>query len=513
MNPSGQARLEVEVIDLSVLINTGLKGVIGVLGITEKGPIGSTILIGSWADFVANFGGLLSYSLFPLICRRALEGGAKLKISRAAHYSDITDRTTVVGSKASGAITTGLNVLTFEALSIGAQGNGIKITTAAAANGNANEFDVTIDIAGQPQLQQVYKNLKKNPTLPQIDAFNNAVSFFKITTLVGDVTIGTVTLSGGLQDWTLITDVDYIGDAIAETGIHAFDKDFDITKICVPEMALPTIDMALANYADMRKDLMAIVRTPVGVTGDIAVQYREGNGIYSHPAIDTWRAMMFTGGLKVTDPYDNVVKFIPELGDICGLISTKDNKQNEWFSFSGPKRGRIKNALGVAYNFGTPARQTQGDLVDVRGINQVIDHPDFGVISWGNSTLQKADTLLKHANVAELIIFLTRSLKPLIQSELFDPNDIETWKNIYRRVKPLLDFIKEGRGMWDYLYQGDQDIDNISDAVVNQPSNIDAGQYILHIFVKPKVAMKYVGVKVAITNSGVDFTELLTQPL
>ena len=124
------------------------------------------------------------------------------------------------------------------------------------------------------------------------------------------------------------------------------------------------------------------------------------------------------------------------------MISTRDNKTHEWFSFSGAKRGRIKNALGVVFNLGSAARQTTADLVDARGLNMIIDHPSFGIVSWGNGTLQKEDTLLKHANVAELVIFIVRGLKPLIQSELFQPNDVDTWKAIYRKVQPFMDYIK-----------------------------------------------------------------------
>ena len=120
---------------------------------------------------------------------------------------------------------------------------------------------------------------------------------------------------------------------------------------------------------------------------------------------------------------------------------------------------------------------------------------------------------MKHANVAELIIFLVRGLRPIIQSELFQPNDIETWKAILRKVKPFMDAVKDGRGIWEYLYQGDQDIDILEDAVVNTPDGIDAGKYEFNLFVKPKIAMKYIGLKVAVSNSGVSFDVLMNTNL
>ena len=167
--------------------------------------------------------------------------------------------------------------------------------------------------------------------------------------------------------------------------------------------------------------------------------------------------------------------------------------------------------LGVDYNLGSAARATEFDQVSNRGINAVIDDPDFGVVIWDNVTLWKEPTLLKHSNIADLLVYLNRELAPLIKSELFEPNDIETWKAIYRKVRPLLELIKERRGIWDYLYQGDQLIDDIADAQVNTPNNIDAGQYVFNLFIKPKAALKYIGIKVVVANSGVSFEEIINE--
>ncbi len=344
------------------------------------------------------------------------------------------------------------------------------------------------------------------------DAINAKSKFLTFSGITGTIDAGAVqTLTGGVQDVTLINATDYIGDAIARNGIHSFDAVTDITKIAVPEKAIPALDIALAAYADMRKDLRAILRTPIGIDGAGIVAYREGTSPYSFSPVDTFRASMFTGGLRILHPITGLEVQISEIGDVIGSYSRKDNTTKDWFTVGGPKRGRIKNALGVIFNLGTPAYSATADVVDVHGVNAIIDHETFGPVIWGNSTLQKADTLLKHDNVADLMIFLSRALKPLIQSESFDPNDIETWKAIHRRVTPLLDYVKEGRGIWNYLYQGDQDIDTIDQAVVNTDENIDAGMYVFNLFISPKVGMKYSGVKVIVTNSGVNFEALATQ--
>lgn len=506
MNPTGIARTELSITDLSVIVNSGLKGIHGWTGVTERGPIGKPILVGSWLEYTRYFGGLLDGNDFPLLCKRALEAGAKLKINRAVHYTDVEDKTSYDAVTAS--VTLGTTVV-FKANNAGKWGNGLTLQIVAAMNGIANEFDIVVKLAGKPELDQTVTNVKKLVDASTIADFNArcALAVIAETSTGNLVATANAVLATG-ADGVEPTTIDYIGDSAAENGIHAFDNDVDITKIAVPAKAIPEIDIALAAYADERGDIIALLRTPVGITGLVAVDYREGTGLYSHTPVNTWRAMMFTGGLKVTHPTTGANSNISELGDVTALFTKKDNAQGEWFSFSGRDRGSIKNALGVVYNLGSSARRAEADLVDARGINVVIQHPSFGIVSWGNSTLYKSNTLLKKAEVAELMIFISRSLRPLVEVELFNPNDVITWKNIFRRVSVFMDYLKAERAIWDYEFQGDQDIDKIEDAVVNTPQGVDSGLYVFNLFVAPKVAMKYVGIRVAVTNSGVKFDTL-----
>ena len=77
----------------------------------------------------------------------------------------------------------------------------------------------------------------------------------------------------------------------------------------------------------------------------------------------------------------------------------------------------------------------------------------------------------------------------------------------------MLFALKDQRAIWDYTYLGDQDIENISEATINKPENIDAGIYKFIVGLKPKVGMKYVYVQIAVANSGVSFEILANEPL
>lgn len=510
---SGRARVDTEIIDLSVLVATGLKGIHAYGGITERGDLNKTYLVGSWQEYVNSLGGLIPESIFPLICKRALERGAKLRVGRMAHFTTISDPTTLVGVKAGG---TNNTTVLLEAANIGAWGNGLSVAITAAVNGATDEFDIAVSLAGYPDLTKtVIRNIPKVLTTATIAEFNTLSELVKIkvASATQSLIAGTVVFTLGAETKANIVLADFTGSAIAKNGMHIFDDYSDFVRISLPEMAVPELDIALVAYVEQRKDCRAILRTPIGISGNVAIDYREGTGTYSHTPIDNWRASMVFGGVDVMNERTSAREIIPVIGDVTGCYSSKDNVAFEWFSAAGPKRGRIGNAFGIDYNLGSPARATEADSVDVHGINPVIDDKDYGLVYWGNSTLTKANKMTKHDNIAELLIYITRTVAPLCKSELFDPNDVETWKAIYRNVNPLMRLLVDKRALWDYIYDGDQNIDKISDAKVNRPEDVDNGEYVFILWIKPKAALKYVGVKVVVTNSGINFEEITSQPI
>lgn len=516
---SGLAKVKAEVIDISVLVNTGIKGIHAFLGETERGKIGTSVLVSTWTEFVNNFGGLLTTTDFPLLCKRALDAGCRLRVARAANYGDPTDASTLVGAEAAIIVDTDGRIV---AKSKGTWGNQINIETVVAASGRADKYDINVWIGANKTEFETISDVNTTITVADIAKINNKSRLVDFTTewlgknLAAVFTAGDVALSlvNGVSVGTPLP-VDYIGDSAAATGIHSLDNHADFVRISIPTQAIGSIDTALAAYAERRKDCRAILRTPLGISGATAIAYRDKTAPYDSDgvAVNSWYASMIFGELQVLDPQTGLSKAIPALPDVAGCYSNKDNNSYEWFAAAGPKRGKINNASGLGYNLGSSARAGEADLAVVRGINPVIDDTTYGIVYWGVKTLQRADTLLQFENVADLVIFLLRAIQPLAKKELFEPNDIATWKTIWRNVNPLLKTVKARRGIWDYKYQGDQDAETIDDIVVNDKADIDAGKYTFIIWIKPKVAMTYVGIKMSITNSGVAFEDVIGEPL
>jgi len=77
------------------------KGISGYIGRFKRGPINQPdVVIYGWEQFEKLFGGFVQDTTDPLLVYRALDAGANLRISRVAHYTDLTDADTLTADKA-----------------------------------------------------------------------------------------------------------------------------------------------------------------------------------------------------------------------------------------------------------------------------------------------------------------------------------------------------------------------------------------------------------------------------
>lgn len=89
-------RVITNVINLTDVPSTPVGGLHFVAGPTQRGPYAQPdTIINSWAAFQRLYGGLLDATEFPMLCKRALDKGANLRVSRVGHYTDPQDAGTL----------------------------------------------------------------------------------------------------------------------------------------------------------------------------------------------------------------------------------------------------------------------------------------------------------------------------------------------------------------------------------------------------------------------------------
>ena len=499
--------------DLSYYVDTMLKGISCVIGITEKGPIGTPQLISSEMQYERIFGGELKTSDFPMLVKRALSYGAVLWVSRAAHYTDITKKNTLTAKSAyidlKNSAETPANVLRVSASSQGTWGNNLQVRISESNLDPANLFNVSV-IENGDEVETLEDMSMSESSDKYIE--NSGSSYLAIEiTGTGLPKTGTYALTGG-DDGGDITDADYIGSASNTTGLHVFDDITDALQLAVPGVSSPAVITAGLAYCENR-DLLFVGETPFDLTPQEAVDLRLGLGVYSHsPFVSSYGAMYYPK-LKIYDSSRQKERYISPVGDVLGVMAINDYSANESYVPAGTRRGRILNALGVDINVGGKGRLDEGNYLCENQINPVCLFYDTGSVVWGAQTLQRQASLLREVNVRRMLIVVKKTVAAYARAYIHQPNDPRTWREFYRGLDPKFREWQSQRWFYDYRIFCDQNANSLEDAKLNIPDSVQRGEFKCQIFVKPMVGIKWVMIDATITRLDANFDESLTEVL
>lgn len=468
-------------------------GIFYVLGLTIRGPVEQpgleVSLIRSWPQFERLFGGLMGTSDFPLLCKRALKRGSQLRVCRV-------DAASVAAVKATGIpvtnTTTPVTLFTATPKYKGANYNNIDITTAAPANGDdTNYWKMTISHALEPELNEVYDNIPgfiigtggeaDNQTcLDEIIAMSQLLDF-----VYADLSADADEKVPIAQAWGPFTGgVDPSGHIAGDySGAFAtFDGVDDGMIMTCPEMDDDTLNAAGITYAAARKDLVYFVHLPNSEITSADLITTRGTGIGN----DSKYGAFFGGGIKLREEATLQEIQVSEMGDILGIAAYVHSQFGEWYSLAGQTKGAVQDAIGVVNNFGTPGGFTDLNALAQVGINMMVHRNGITQLS-GNFSGQFADDQEKYLSVVFLVLWMKKTLKPILEIYLEDPCDPITFQKIYYHLKPYLDRLTSPayRALYKYEYYGDQDANTIDELQLNNKVDVQNGKYRIDLKVWP----------------------------
>lgn len=189
----------------------------------------------------------------------------------------------------------------------------------------------------------------------------------------------------------------------------------------------------------------------------------------------------FAGGIMMNNDQGIPVE-ADVLGTILGLADASGSNYGPWLSFAGMNRGVIYDGNGPACpNYGSPSRYN--DLNDLAHVyaNMIVvkDTSNAGkqTMLWHCFTSQVKQDSFKFISIVQLIHYLKKFLRPILESKIEEPNYIPTWQDIYLQVKPELDDLVEQEAMSEYTWMGDQNATGYSDMQVNNEADVRQGKY------------------------------------
>ena len=396
------------------------------------------------------------------------------------------------------------NSVSFYALSEGTWGNNLSVEIADSTVDPANLFNLTV--RHKDDVVESFRDLSMDPAHPSYveTAINERSEYITVedcemptTPALRRPLAGVFPLSYGEDGIDYINDSSYIGDPGIHTGLYAFDSIEDLNILLVPGVTTVAVIQAGIAYAENRKDILFIADAPLYLNPLQAVDFRKGRGAYSHTAFNSSYAALYYPWIEISDPLTGKKKLVPPTGAVAGCIARSDEKAEVWYAPAGIDRGRIFNALSLAYKTSRGER----DVLYPEGVNVIASFPDTGINVWGQRTLQSQPSATDRINVRRLMMYVEEVISQSSRFVVFEPNNSQTWRALVRLITPFLQNIKSKGGFYDFRVQCDEES--------NPPAVIDRNEMVCRVFVKPTKTAEFVELNFILTATGASFREIM----
>lgn len=242
--------------------------------------------------------------------------------------------------------------------------------------------------------------------------------------------------------------------------------------------------------------------------------YSEGTQPRNKQSIITWinnclgnignsrYAAYFAGGIKYYNEF-GLLTNSDVLGTIFGLGDTSASNYGPWKSFAGMNRGVIYDGQGpVSPNYGSDSRYNELNALAQMYANMIVikDTPSSGkqTMLWHCFSSQVKQDSERFLSIVRLNLYLKKTLRPILNKYLEEPNIWGTWKNIYLEVKPILDNLVDENAMSEYTWMGDQDAGSYSELSVNNEADVRQGKYKVILKYKDIVPMQEITINIVI---------------
>ena len=289
---------------------------------------------------------------------------------------------------------------------------------------------------------------------------------------------------------------------------QAFDEISDPDTIGINLfMAHETALNKASSVAVDRRDAVAIVApfddaelvSKTSSEGTTYLKNKFGNTDTSAPIFtdySTYSAVY--GNMKYQyDKYNGINRYLPVIGDICGLIAQTDSDLDPWWAAAGTQRGVMKNVIRLAYNPNKAGR----DALYTNAINPVVSIAGEGIgLVMGQKTTTGTASALDRLNVRRLMLTIEQAIVKAMRPFMFEFNDSATRNLILGVINPYLSGVKSRRGLYDFLV--------VCDESNNTAEIIDSNGLIIDIFVKPVKVAEFIQINFLVTRSDANFSEL-----
>jgi len=319
-------------------------------------------------------------------------------------------------------------------------------------------------------------------------------------TTISEISNKILYLSNGEDGFINSADIDNAYGNVANNSIFGNKEEIDIdivisnerSRISGARLANERGD-CIAFHGSRFEDIVGISSTQI--VENLIMDVNSGE-LNSSDIANSYNA--YFGNYKQQyDKYNDKIRWVSIAGDVSGLRADTNTKRDTWFASAGLERGKIKNALKIAFN----PNRGQLDLLYKNKVNPIVSFPGQGnALVWGQKTLESKPSSFSRINVRGLFNTLERAISRMARYYLFEMNDEITRNRFIGTIKPFLESVKAGRGVYDFYVRCDES--NNNSAV------IDSNQFIADIAIKPTRVSEFITLNFIAVGTGVDFSEV-----
>jgi len=207
--------------------------------------------------------------------------------------------------------------------------------------------------------------------------------------------------------------------------------------------------------------------------------------------LDSNYTALFYPWLQIADVENNAYLWLPPTLEVVRNLAYTDNVAFPWFATAGYNRGLV-NCKRTRIVLDQDAR----DILYPSRVNPIATFSDVGTVIWGNRNLQERDSALNRLNIRRLLLQARKLIISVSNRLLFDPNDDVVRTQFLSLVNPILDNIRNERGLNDFRIK------------LDPASDTDRNTLTGKIFLKPIDALEFIELEFDVTPTSVSFENL-----
>lgn len=330
--------------------------------------------------------------------------------------------------------------------------------------------------------------------------YNTAVTNYEPVYLSASLQKFTMGLQGGFDGFDLrVEDPLHVSNAAGDTDLAVTSIKRAIDTVSNPDyidmnlLAIPGIhNLKATDHARLmvssRMDAMYIM----DLTGATVAECIDG---LKNREIDDNYTAAYYPDLKVNDTVNNKIVRVSPSTAVMGAYAYSDRVSQQWFAPAGLNRGGL-NQFDVVDVVDRLTFTDRNDLYDNR-INPIASFPNEGITVFGQKTLQVGESALDRVSVRRLLIFSKKTIASAAKYLVFEPNNPGTYQRFTNIVNPILEDIRQKRGLERFQV--------VMDTNTNTPDVVDRNRMIGKIFLQPVKTAEFIDLQFVITNAGVQF--------